>query len=108
MASWGSKRTSLCASGLLPARDVAQAAGSPRAGTDVAGRAGDIVGHPDARRASAPGRRTGVGAAALHATGARTAAGLGEVGLGITDATAAAYPRGTRVGGHKSQKDEVK
>ena len=39
----------------LPERDLAQAAGSPRAGADAAGRPGDPLRHSNARCASAAG-----------------------------------------------------
>src|SRR5262245_40772874 len=94
-------------SGLLPERDLAQAAGSARAGVDLARGVGNALGHSDARRASAVGRRPGVGLATLHAARSRTSAGLGEAGLGIAASTSAtnslrpSAPRG------ESERDEV-
>src|SRR5207247_6403664 len=78
--------------GLLPKRDLTQAAGSARAGADVARGVGNSLGHSDARRAFAAGRRPGVGPATLHAARAGTSLGVGETGLGIAATTSATDP----------------
>ena len=73
---------------------LAQAAASPRAGTDIAGGVGNPFGHFDAGRACAAGRRQGTGDAALYPAGSGTSAGLGEIGMGVAASTAAAHSPG--------------
>ena len=102
------QRTVLHLGGLLPECDLAQAAASPRPGTDIAGRAGNPFGHSDAGRPCAVGRWKGTGDAALHPTGSRTSAGLGEIGLGVAAATAAAHTPGASSNSPKRPRDELK
>jgi hypothetical protein len=78
-------------SGLVPARQLAglfEAAGS---GPDAALAAGQVRGHPNARRAFPDDRRTGTGLLPLHAAGEGSQNAAGPIGLGTAAAIAAAH-----------------
>jgi hypothetical protein len=78
-------------------------------GLTSAGGAGNPFRHSDAGRSCAAGRWKGTGDAALHPTGSRTSAGLGETGLAVAAPTAAAHPFGRKPpNSPKRPRDELK